>query len=100
MKDITVKLQMRLKSIARNNWHENKEQGSQCALMYIELFRVNGEVAGWLKPEVRPIEPRDFKPVHANGLDWPEVVDNLLCNRQGVLLVQRGEPVEWLSLTG
>ena len=97
--NLPQKLEWRLRSIANGAYKSNGDEFGQCALMYLELFVTDGQIIGWLKPEVKPLEPRGINPLSLNPDcvdDWTMAIRELFTKGKGTLLLQRGEPVGWL----
>ena len=101
IQDIYQKLEWRLRSICKADWqsHKGESDCSQCSLLYVELFMANGQAIGWLKPEIKPLEPRNLNPVDLeleSVLDWSHVIAGLRKRSGGILIIQRGEPIGWI----
>ena len=96
MDNTLQKLEWRLRSIANGS---RKSDDGQCALMRIRVFRLNGSLAGWTKPEVNIIEPRLFNYSVLNidkALDWTHLVTMLLEDYHydyTTILIRNGEPI-------
>lgn len=94
--NITQKLEWRLRSIANGSYKSNRDESGQCSLLYVELLIMNGDIIGWIKPEVKPIEPRGINPLDLNPkrvANWAMAIEELVRLGKGTIILQRSEPV-------